>query len=99
MHSLAVVTIYRVFYKFLGLNQSFPKELLKYSSYRRKPVPSSLILPDSGFRPNDTFQIIQRFPKSIIYVILVGLIPIHTNYPERDLGWRQNIHPVAASIP
>ncbi|AEJ01797.1 hypothetical protein Nit79A3_2004 [Nitrosomonas sp. Is79A3] len=25
MHSLAVVTIYRVFYKFLGLNQSFPK--------------------------------------------------------------------------
>ncbi|AEJ01083.1 hypothetical protein Nit79A3_1239 [Nitrosomonas sp. Is79A3] len=23
MHSLAVVTIYRVFYKFLGLNQSF----------------------------------------------------------------------------
>gem|GEM_PF-6693790 len=25
MHSLAVVTIYRVFYKFLGLNQSFLK--------------------------------------------------------------------------
>jgi transposase-like protein len=25
MHSLAAVTIYRVFYKFLGLNQSFPK--------------------------------------------------------------------------
>jgi len=26
MHFLATITIYRVFYKFLGLNQSFPKE-------------------------------------------------------------------------
>ena len=29
MHSLAVVTIYRVFYKFLGLNQSFLNDPVK----------------------------------------------------------------------
>ncbi|WP_083818002.1 phage tail protein [Nitrosomonas sp. Is79A3] len=52
MHSLAVVTIYRVFYKFLGLNQSFLKgdskfwdwfKQIKMNTIKRLPITISLL--------------------------------------------------------